>query len=25
VTEMEGDSAERLREAMRFVVTRALV
>jgi hypothetical protein len=25
VSEMEGDSAERLREAMRFVVTRALV
>jgi hypothetical protein len=25
VTEMERDSAERLREAMRFVVTRALV
>jgi len=25
VTEMEGDAAERLREAMRFVVTRALV
>jgi hypothetical protein len=25
VTDMEGDSAERLREAMRFVVTRALV
>jgi hypothetical protein len=25
VTEMEGDSAERLREAMRFVVTRAMV
>jgi hypothetical protein len=25
VGEMEGDSAERLREAMRFVVTRALV
>ena len=25
VSEMEADSAERLREAMRFVVTRALV
>lgn len=25
VSEMEGDSAERLREAIRFVVTRALV
>jgi len=25
VTELEADSAERLREAMRFVVTRALV